>query len=36
MTKYGFTLFESEWWHFDDADWKRYGALDFPLDADLR
>ena len=32
MTKHGFALFESEWWHFDDADWKRYDALDIPLE----
>jgi D-alanyl-D-alanine dipeptidase len=33
MTKHGFTEFESEWWHFDDADWERYEALDVPMDA---
>ncbi len=32
MTKHGFALFESEWWHFDDADWERYEALDVPLE----
>lgn len=32
MTKHGFTIFESEWWHFDDADWKQYEALDVPLE----
>ena len=32
MTKHGFALFESEWWHFDDADWERYDALDVPLE----
>jgi D-alanyl-D-alanine dipeptidase len=32
MTKHGFALFESEWWHFDDTDWKRYDALDVPLE----
>ena len=31
MTKHGFTVFESEWWHFDDADWERYEALDVPM-----
>lgn len=33
MTKHGFALFESEWWHFDDADWERYEALDISMDA---
>lgn len=32
MTKHGFTVFESEWWHFDDADWERYETLDVPLE----
>ena len=32
MTTHGFALFESEWWHFDDADWKRYDALDVPFE----
>ncbi|WP_395735860.1 M15 family metallopeptidase [Prosthecobacter sp.] len=34
MTKHGFTLFDSEWWHFDDADWTRYDALDIPFGPD--
>ncbi|OYW70501.1 MAG: hypothetical protein B7Z37_30520, partial [Verrucomicrobia bacterium 12-59-8] len=32
MTNHGFALFDSEWWHFDDVDWKQYEALDVPLD----
>ncbi|WP_395743393.1 M15 family metallopeptidase [Prosthecobacter sp.] len=32
MTKHGFVVLESEWWHFDDADWQRYEALDLPLE----
>ncbi len=32
MTKHGFVLFESEWWHFDDSDWRQYEALDVPLE----
>jgi D-alanyl-D-alanine dipeptidase len=24
MEKQGFTVFQSEWWHFDYRDWKRY------------
>ena len=35
MTKHGFALFETEWWHFDDADWERYEALDVPMGAPL-
>ena len=31
MTKHGFAIFDSEWWHFDDADWKQYEALDVPI-----
>jgi D-alanyl-D-alanine dipeptidase len=32
MTKHGFAIFESEWWHFDDADWQQYDAMDLPFD----
>ena len=28
MVKHGFAIFESEWWHFDDADWQQCEALD--------
>jgi D-alanyl-D-alanine dipeptidase len=28
MIASGFTILESEWWHFDDAGWKRFGLLD--------
>lgn len=31
MTKHGFTIYDSEWWHFDDADWQTYEALDVPV-----
>ncbi len=24
----GFTVFATEWWHFDHKDWKEYGILD--------
>ena len=27
MTTSGFTLLGSEWWHFDDADWKSYEVI---------
>jgi len=28
MTKHGFSFYHSEWWHFNDVDWKRYDFLD--------
>jgi len=28
MTKCGFLIFKSEWWHFNDSDWKQYAILD--------
>lgn len=31
MTKHGFVIYDSEWWHFDDADWQTYEALDVPV-----
>ena len=31
MTRHGFAIYPSEWWHFDDTDWKRYEALDIPM-----
>lgn len=33
MTNHGFAPYESEWWHFDDADWQTYPALDLPMPA---
>lgn len=32
MTKHGFAIYDSEWWHFDDADWQKYEALDVPFE----
>jgi len=32
MTKHGFVGFETEWWHFDTEDWKRYPVNDIPLE----
>ncbi len=32
MTKHGFAIYESEWWHFDDADWQKYEAMDVPFE----
>ncbi len=33
MTQCGFTTIGSEWWHFDDADWRGSPLLDVPLEA---
>jgi D-alanyl-D-alanine dipeptidase len=33
MEKEGFTVFESEWWHFDYRDWREYPILNLPFDA---
>lgn len=33
MKKQGFLPLQTEWWHFDDPDWKSYPVLDIPLDA---
>ncbi|GJQ62458.1 MAG: D-alanyl-D-alanine dipeptidase [Melioribacteraceae bacterium] len=34
MSKYGFTVLKSEWWHFDYKDWKNYSIIDFKLTED--
>jgi D-alanyl-D-alanine dipeptidase len=31
MRQQGFVPLPTEWWHFDDAEWRRYGVLDVPL-----
>jgi D-alanyl-D-alanine dipeptidase len=31
MEAEGFAVYESEWWHFDFADWRQYPVLDRPL-----
>ena len=31
MTKHGFVGLPTEWWHFDDRDWRRYPILDVPV-----
>jgi len=31
MEKEGFTVFESEWWHFDYRDWHEYHILNLPF-----
>jgi len=33
MEKEGFTVFESEWWHFDHRDWREYPILNVPFAA---
>ena len=32
MEQEGFTVFESEWWHFDYRDWREYPILNVPFD----
>ncbi len=32
MKKHGFTGLDTEWWHFDDVDWKNYEILDVDFD----
>lgn len=31
MVRHGFAIYASEWWHFDDADWKCHEAMDLPI-----
>jgi zinc D-Ala-D-Ala dipeptidase len=32
MEKHGFAGISTEWWHFDDVDWKNYDLLDASFD----
>jgi D-alanyl-D-alanine dipeptidase len=32
MEREGFTVFESEWWHFDYRDWHEYPILNVPFE----
>jgi D-alanyl-D-alanine dipeptidase len=32
MEKQGFTVFPSEWWHFDYCDWREYGIDNVPFE----
>jgi len=32
MESEGFTVYESEWWHFDYKDWREYGILNIPFE----
>jgi D-alanyl-D-alanine dipeptidase len=31
MEREGFTVYESEWWHFDYRDWHEYPILNVPF-----
>lgn len=31
MEKYGFTVIENEWWHFDYKGWQKYDLMDIPF-----
>ncbi len=33
MTQHGFIGLPTEWWHFDDANWKRYPIMDVDVSA---
>lgn len=35
MLKHGFTPIQTEWWHFDAANWAQFPVLDVPLEAAL-
>jgi D-alanyl-D-alanine dipeptidase len=32
MEKQGFTVYTTEWWHFDYRDWKQYGIQNVPFE----
>lgn len=32
MVRNGFTIINSEWWHFNDSDWAKYPLLDVQLE----
>ena len=32
MEAEGFTVYESEWWHFDYKDWRRYRIQNTPFE----
>jgi len=31
MEKHGFQVLESEWWHYDFRDWKKFDLMDIPF-----
>ena len=33
MREEGFTVFQTEWWHYDHPDWKEYAILDLDFSA---
>jgi D-alanyl-D-alanine dipeptidase len=33
MERQGFRVFQSEWWHFDYKDWRRYAIQNLPFEA---
>lgn len=33
LTKQGFVGLPTEWWHFDDRDWRNYPLMDIPVPA---
>lgn len=32
MEKQGFTVFKSEWWHFDYRDWRHHAIQNIPFE----
>ncbi|RYZ99038.1 MAG: D-alanyl-D-alanine dipeptidase [Sphingobacteriaceae bacterium] len=32
MEKYGFTIYPSEWWHYDFNSWEQYELMDVPFE----
>jgi D-alanyl-D-alanine dipeptidase len=36
MEKQGFTVYETEWWHYDYQDWKSYAIQNVPFEAIAR
>ena len=32
MEQHGFTVFKSEWWHFDYRDWREYAIQNIPFE----
>ncbi len=32
MEKFGFTVYESEWWHFDFVGWQKYAVMDIDFE----
>jgi D-alanyl-D-alanine dipeptidase len=33
MEKYGFTVYNSEWWHFDFRGWEKFDLMDIPFES---